>query len=240
MVDDFLPPQVQLPPPKQFFFRNAMWFEKRTGVYYEYDIIKYISKQEIFNDQPHFWEKNWRIRFIGCTDEQLSNQHPIFVKNINDILAVGQVYALKDHAKFYFDKESQKDIVGLEFYGLEFCGLFNPEFFETLKEPSVYQENPFEIILKNPPENYPEYGSEEYLQLFKETAGNSVGTHGDEEIGGHFDYVDHIRVTRKPEEYPEWLKEAGKPSKAVRRNKPKSIGTSDYFNQPKPNNPFLK
>ena len=50
MVDDFLPPQVQLPPPKEFFFRNAMWFEKRTGVYYEYDIIKYMSKQEIFKE----------------------------------------------------------------------------------------------------------------------------------------------------------------------------------------------
>ena len=93
-------------------------------------------------------------------------------------------------------------------------GLYYPNHFTTIAHrEEVDTENPG-ILLKDPPPKVPEYWSKEYKLLYKEKGGN---------INEAFEYVDYIRVTRKPEEYPQWLKELveseNAPSKAKLKNK---------------------
>tara|TARA_B100001113_G_C20976056_1_gene563969 strand:- start:127 stop:837 length:711 start_codon:yes stop_codon:yes gene_type:complete len=231
---------VQLPPPKEFFFRNAMYVDKIEKQYYEYDIVKYVSKEEWLNPLPFKWEKGWSVRYLGATQEQVNNQNDLYL-DPREYLVLGQDYALKQNAIIHYDRRINKFITMLDIYGLSQFGKFNPDFFETLSESSVAVENPFEIILKDPPKGLPDLNSKEYIQLFKETSGNIVGRTLDENVYDNFNYIGHIKVTRKPEEYPDWLtemiEEEKKPSKAIPRSKSK-IGVENYFDQKK-SNPFI-
>ena len=230
---------VQLPLPKEFFFRNAMWFDNLHGKYYEYDIIKYVSKEDWLNPIPCRWEKGWSVRYLGATQEQVNNQSDLYL-DPREYFVIGQQYALKEDAIIHYDNSLNKSIVMLNIYGLSQFGKFNPDFFETTGESSVEIDNPFHIILKNPPKELPDLKSKEYIQLFKETSGNVCGRTLDEDVYSNFDYINHLKVTRKPEEYPDWLtemiEEEKKPSTAIPRSKPK-IGIDNYFDQKK-SNPF--
>ena len=231
--------QVQLPPPKEFFFRNAMYIHHWDKVYYDYDITKYVSEQDWLNPFPFKWIKGWGVRFLGATQEQIDNQNDIY-QDPRDALIVGQVYALEEDATIHYDRKINKCITILDIYGLREFGRFNPDFFETKNEPSVEMYHPFEILLKDPPKELPDIKSKEYIQLFKETGGTIAGRTLDEDIYYNFDYIGYIKVTRKPEQYPDWLtemiEEEKKPSTAIPRSKPK-IGVENYFQQKKPN-PF--
>jgi len=231
--------KVQLPPPKEFFFRNAMYVDKIKKEYYEYDIIKYVGKEDWLNPFPFKWEKGWQIRYVGATQEQIDNQNDLYL-DPREYFVLGRIYALTEDAIIHYDTKLKKCIVTLDVYGLSQFGKFNPDFFETLNESTVESDNPFQIILKNPPKELPDLKSKEYIQLFKETAGNIAGRTLDENAYDNFDYIGHIKVTRKPEEYPDWLtemiEEEKKPSTAIPRSKSK-IGVENYFNQKK-SNPF--
>ena len=113
----------------------------------------------------------------------------------------------------------------LKIYGID--GIYNPEFFTTLQS-KFRVNNPQINLLKNPPPEMPEYGTPEYRTLFKETGGNCIisSPSTDRNIDTpmeFFDYVNHILVTRKPEELTGWGKSSVKP-------KQKSSPAIDYFN----------
>tara|TARA_B100001094_G_scaffold193767_1_gene187650 strand:+ start:261 stop:974 length:714 start_codon:yes stop_codon:yes gene_type:complete len=231
--------QVQLPPHKEFIFRNAMYIHHLDKTYYDYDITKYVSEQDWLNPLPFKWKRGWGIRFLGATQEQIDNQNDLYI-DPREYLIVGQIYALVEDAIIHYDEKLNKCVVILNIYGLSQFGKFNPDFFETLEVASVEMYHPFEILLKDPPKELPDIKSKEYIQLFKETAGTVSGRTLDENIYDNFDYIGYIKVTRKPEQYPDWLtemiEEEKKPSTAIPRSKPK-IGIDNYFEQKKPN-PF--
>ena len=116
-------------------------------------------------------------------------------------------YVLSSRSEIFYAKG--KFHVGIRINGTE--GLYYPNHFTTIAhKDQVDTENPG-ILLKDPPPKVPEYWSKEYKLLYKERGGN---------INEAFEYVDYIRVTRKPEEYPEWLtKMLNESSKAKPRKK---------------------
>ena len=138
--------QVQLPPPKEFFFRNAMYIHHFDKVYYDYDIIKYVSEQDWLNPFPFKWKIGWGVRFLGATQEQIDNQNDLYI-DPREYLVVGQVYALEEDATIHYDRKINKCITILDIYGLSQFGKFNPDFFETLIEACL---TIFSILLWKP------------------------------------------------------------------------------------------
>ena len=185
-----------------------------------FDTTKYEEYAEYRANKPEQWLYGFWLRFLGASEEDVKNQPDIF-SNPNEAFTRSSSYRMSQDAKVYYS--NGKHYVGVKVSGLD--GLYNSSFFTS----SVIKESidtPFEIILKDPSIDIPERGTPEYLQLYKETGATCVAHDEDcrQGVGGDyapsFNYIEYLRVTRTPEQYPKWLTDIlNKPSTAKPRKK---------------------
>jgi len=197
---------------QKYFIFNNLWHYEKAGNdsnTMPFDPSIFPSYREFRNDKPEQWLDGWELRYKGATEEEVSKQSSIY-DDPNEVFIKGIWYGLVNADIVYYEGSF---CVTLKMHGID--GLYNPEFFTTLTSKESI-DNPFKILLDNPPKEMPVYGSPEYRILFKETAGKCVIGAGNDGELQFFDYIGHLMVTRKPEELPDWLKE---PSKAKLRNK---------------------
>ncbi len=208
---------------KWFHFKN-MWPVVNDGTdrpfTHPFDINKYEEYSDFRANQPEQWLYGFRLRFMGASEEDVKNQ-PDFFSDPNQVFTRSATYRSSQNAKVYY--YNGKHYVGIRVSGLD--GVYNTSFLtsSSLKE-SI--DSPFEIILKDPPMELPERGTPEYLQLYKESGANCVAHDEDydKKVGGDyapsFNYIEYLRVTRTPEQYPKWLTDMlNKPSTAKPRKK---------------------
>ena len=208
---------------KWFHFKNT-WAvvnaDTDTPFTHPFDINKYEEYSDFRANQPEQWLYGFRLRFLGASEEDVKNQPNIF-SDPNEAFTRSGSYRMSQNAKVYYYEG--KHYVGVKVSGLD--GLYNTSFFTSasLKE-SI--DTPFEIILKDPSANIPKRGTPEYLQLYKETGGACIDHNEDADQGKggdyapEFDYVEYLRVTRTPEQYPKWLTDLlNKPSTAKPKKK---------------------
>ena len=206
-----------------FHFKNC-WVVVNKGTdcpfIAPFDTTKYEEYSEYRANKPEQWLYGFRLRFLGASEEDVKNQPNIF-SDPNEAFTRSGSYRMTQNAKVYYYEG--KHYVGVRVSGLD--GVYNTSFFTSasLKE-SI--DTPFEIILKDPSTNIPKRGTPEYFQLFKETGGACIAQDedADQEKGGdyapEFDYIEYLRVTRTPEQYPKWLTDLlNKPSTAKPRKK---------------------
>ena len=200
---------------KSFKFRNT-WTniaEPNTPIsLVSYDVEQYSSLPESLHDQPITWRKNWFVFYLGGEyDEDLYD-------DAEEVLCKYQKYILKSDAILKY--KNGKYYTSIEIHGID--GQYNPDCFTTLTLQETVDVETVGNLLKDPPVDVPEYGTHEYRLLFKETGG-SIDSISSTASDRQKTYIDHIKVTRKPEEYPQWLKELveseNAPSKAKLKNK---------------------
>jgi len=187
---------------RTFVWRNA-WYKHPDGYIAQYNTDVYATKSESLNDRPEKWENSFKVFYIG---NDLEYDKDIF-DDPSEVFLKYKDYMLKKGSEIFYSKG--KFHIGIRIDGTE--GLYYPNHFTTIAPKEEFDtENPG-ILLKDPPSEVPDYWSKEYKLLYKEHGGN---------INDAFEYVDYIKVTRKPEEYPEWLtKMLNAPSKAKLRKK---------------------
>ena len=200
---------------KSFNFRNT-WTniaEPNTTIHLvPYDVEQYFSLPESLHDQPITWRKHWFVFYLGGEyDEDLYD-------DADEVLCKYQKYILKSDAILKY--KNGKYYTSIEIHGID--GQYNPDCFTTVTLKETVDVETGGNLLKDLTADVPEYGTKEYRILFKETAGNIAPIGSDQSmIQQH--YINHIKVTRKPEEYPQWLKELveseNAPSKAKLKNK---------------------
>ena len=210
----------------------------------DFDIEKYTVLSESLHDRPEHWRN---LFVVFGTGEEHTN--PVF-DDPEGLFVKDGYYMLKgDSVKIY---SNYKHFVGVKIQGTE--GIYDSKLFTTSSrktnevdgDPDSDENTidpPPPIYLENPPETEPEYWTEDYKALFKETAGNNYKIDpitGEKSKDEPFDYVGHIRYTRKPEQWPDWLKilvEAESKPSTAKLKKPKSaVETEKYFTSSK--NPF--
>jgi len=209
---------------ERFFNHKNLWYTiPEDGNQMPFDPNVYPDGYAQFrSDKPEQWMVKWNIRFLKAKQEQVDNQYDLY-DDPNEVFVCGMNYSLVS-SKVYYIKPGVH-CVGLKIYGID--GIYNPEFFTTLQS-KFRANNPQINLLKNPPPEMPEYGTPEYRTLFKETGGNCIisSPSTDPNIDKpmeFFDYVNHILVTRKPEELTGW-------GKSNVKLKQKVSPTVDYFN----------
>lgn len=199
--------------------------------YREYPEDEYEDYPSYIVDRPQDWYKTMIVRYIGGSDEDIQNQSSVY-GDPERVFNVGETYVLIDYSRVLYHEGEH--LVGIQIYGLP--EYYNPKFFTSDIHEDKNYNIPFKIYLENPPPELPELYSDDYYKLYKETSGNSIGRSLDlENIGGTFDYIAHIRVTRTEDQYPDWLKELlkneNKPSTAVlKKPNPPKQSPLDYFN----------
>ena len=214
-------------PIKKFNYRNHA---ENIPLYEERGFTTF---EESLNDNPIQWKRDWMVWYKGRIDDD------DFYDDCSELFCEWHNYNLKDNVKVVLHNGLSYPYI--EIYGTE--GRYNPLNFTTKRRTDNFDHEQ-EILLENPPKDTPEYWSDDYKKLFKETCGNCVGKTFDGsnlDLSG-FDYVNHIRYTRKPEQYPDWLKEIinleNSPSlaKPKKRTEDAAVKPEKYFTDPK--NPF--
>jgi len=177
-----------------------------------FDKEKYFGLPESLHDQPITWRRNWVVFYLGGEYDENLYDDP------KDTLCQYQRYTLGSNAVLKY--KNGKYYTAIEIHGID--GQYDPSCFTTDYLKETVDVETVGNLLKDPPEDVPEYGTPEYRQLFKETAGN-IAPLGVNPSMMQENYVRHLKVTRKPEEYPQWLKELveseNAPSKAKLKNK---------------------
>ena len=200
---------------RSFNFKNT-WSniaEPNTSIaLVPYDNEQYESLPESLHDQPIAWRKYWIVFYLGGEYDKNLYDDPqeVFCKN--------QRYTLKSDSILKY--KNGKYYVSVEIEGID--GQYDPSCFTTMFHRENVDVENVGILLKDPPADVPEYGTKEYRLLYKETAGNIAPLFSELSVMQNT-YVQHIKVTRKPEEYPQWLKELvereNAPSKAKLKKK---------------------
>ena len=198
---------------KWFHFKN-MWAVVNNGTDAEFthrfDFNELTTYEDYRANEPEQWLRGFILRFTGTEDKPL----PIF-GDPNEVFTRANIYMMVRHAKiFYYEG---KHYVGVQVSGLD--DWYDARYF-TSKPVTECIDNFFKIVLTDPPKELPERGSVQYKQLYKETGGTCVVQDDAGEYAEGFDYLNHIQVTRTPEQYPKWLTDLlNKPSTAKPRKK---------------------
>ena len=198
---------------KWFHFKNTWALvndDTDTPFTHPFDINEFTTYEDYRGNTPEHWLEGFSIRFTGTEDKPI----PIF-GDPNEVFTKTNIYLLTSHAKiFYYEG---KHYVGIKLSGLD--DWYDAKYF-TSKPIEDCIDNPFKIVLKDPPKELPERGTVEYRQLFKETGGACIVQDSEGEYSSNFDYIAHLQVTRTPEQYPKWLTDLlNKPSTAKPRKK---------------------
>ena len=207
-----------------FHFKN-LWHKDEIGRPIPYDMNVFDTFEEYRENEPHQWFSRFTVRFKG-TDGALDE--PDIFNDPNEVFTLVNFYCQqKGSPKVLYVKHKgqHRHFVGLKFVGLD--GWYNAEHFSIVPSKESL-DNPFKIILTDPPPTPPERGTPEFKQLFKETGGAClVQSHTEKSLNvdgelyaDEFNYLNHIIVTRTPEQYPKWLTELlNKPSTAKPKKK---------------------
>ena len=196
-----------------FHFKN-MWTvvnkDTDSPFTHPFDVNVYEGYEEYRDGEPEQWLTGFNIRFTGTEDEPL----PIF-GDPNEVFTKTNIYWMSEPSKVIYYEG--KHYVGVKVAGLD--DWYDARYFSSgsLKEEI---DNFFKIVLTDPPKTAPERGTVQYKQLYKETGGTCVIQSTEGEYNESFDYIEHLRVTRTPEQYPKWLTELlNKPSTAKPKKK---------------------
>lgn len=205
-------------------------FSSPYSEYHEYPIDEYEDYPQYIQDRPQDWFRSMVCRYIGGSSEDIQNQPSIYA-DPERVFNVGETYNIVSSPRVLYHEGEH--LVGIQIYGLP--EYYNPKFFTSDMHEDKNYDIPFKIYLENPPPEVPELYSDDFYLLYKETSGNSIGKSLDPDLGQNFAYVDHIRVTRTEDQYPDWLKESlknkNKPSTAVlKKPNPPNKSPLDYFN----------
>lgn len=206
-------------------------FSSPYSDFHQYPEDEYEDYPQYIQDRPQDWFRAMICRYIGGSPEDIQNQPSIYA-DPERVFNVGETYNIISFPRVLYHEGEH--LVGIQIYGLP--EYYNPKFFTSDIHEDKNYDIPFKIYLENPPPEFPELYSDDYYLLYKETSGNSTGRSLD--IGGegaNFPYVDHIRVTRTEDQYPDWLKDLlkneNKPSTAVlKKPNPPNKSPLDYFN----------
>ena len=200
--------------------------------YRAYPEDEYQDHAQYLQDRPQDWYRTMFVRYIGGSDEDIQNQPSIY-GDPERVFNVGEIYNIVAYSRVLYHEGEH--LVGIQVYGLP--EYYNPKFFTSDMHEDKNYDKPFKIYLENPPPEFPQLYSNDYYLLFKETSGNCIGRSLDLDYKGeNFQYIDHIRVTRTEDQYPDWLKELlknqDKPSTAVlKKPNPPKKSSLDYFNE---------
>tara|TARA_A100000164_G_scaffold297790_1_gene272130 strand:+ start:79 stop:774 length:696 start_codon:yes stop_codon:yes gene_type:complete len=228
-------------PIPNFHWKNLYRYDPESGVEHSYDHKKYEYIQASYDTMPHQWQYCWNVFY----DPDKEYDEEIF-DDPTELLVDSVQYTLSENSIIFY--KNGKFHLGIKIFGSEH--LYDARCFSTVC-PTENRDTPFKIFLKDPPPEVPDYWTEDYKLLFKETSGkcvvctwqldtkgNKIKTNND--MTSEFDYVMHIRDTRKPEQWPDWLKilveSEAQPSTAKLKIPISAVKPEKYFTDPK--NPF--
>ena len=201
-----------------FFINNNLYHKDEGGRPIPYDPNIFEDFEEYRENDPHQWFDRFAVRFKG-TDGTLDE--PDIFNDPNEVFTLVNHYSQQKGSPrvlYVKYKGQHRHFVGIKIVGLD--GWYNAKHFSICPSKESI-DNPFKIILKDPPPTMPEQGTLEYNQLYKETGGTCViQAQQLDEYNDTFNYIAHLQVTRTPEQYPKLLTDLlNKPSTAKPRKK---------------------